>query len=183
MPVCKEKVMDDQRRYQRWHTLFETALTEEDANIDASEFYEKSAPTFYLDRFERVEGSEALAVGLSRLEWLPDLPPGYDWPENEGQALDFLAQINLADLEKGYHPLLPESGWLYFFAGDIWDQNVIPHQVLYFDGPSADLARRAPPSHLAPPLLMNRETALVGVVRVVPVQSLSVEGPAAQDGK
>ena len=52
--------MDDTQRYQRWYALFETALTEEDANIDPGEFYEKSSPTFYIDRFERVAGSNEL---------------------------------------------------------------------------------------------------------------------------
>jgi len=153
--------MDERQRYERWQALFRPALTENDRDIDPGEFYEKSRPTFYLDRFERVEGSEALEAGLSRLEWLPDLPAGYEWPQHEGQALDFLAQINLADLEKGFHPRLPERGWLYFFAGDIWDQNVIPHRVLFFDGPAENLARAAPPADLAAPLRMNRETALI----------------------
>ncbi|MBN1147215.1 MAG: DUF1963 domain-containing protein [Anaerolineales bacterium] len=94
---------------------------------------------------------------------LPDLPQGYDWPAHNGQALDFLAQINLAELEAGFHPLFPESGWLYFFAGDIWDQNVIPQRVLYFDGPVTDLAPSAPPPYLKGPSMMNRETALIGL--------------------
>jgi len=153
--------MDESTRHQRWQTIFQAALTEEEADIETSELFEHSQPTFYIDKYEKVAGTMSLELGLSRLEWLPDLPSGSEWPEQDGQALDFLAQLNLADLEKGFHPLLPERGWLYFFAGSIWDQAIIPHRVLYFDGPVAELVRTAPPARLKPPEMLNPDTALI----------------------
>src|SRR5262245_38524257 len=39
-------------------------------------------------------------IGVSRFGGLPDLPPGTAWPQASNAALPFLAQINLADLER-----------------------------------------------------------------------------------
>jgi hypothetical protein len=75
--------------------------------------------------------------------------------------MDFVAQINLADVEADFHPLLPSSGWLFFFVGDFWDQNVIPHRVFYFDGPATELVRTSPPDNLEPPEMVNTHFGLI----------------------
>jgi uncharacterized protein YwqG len=118
-------------------------------------------PAFFRKQLVFVNGSNALPLGQSRLEYLPDLPLGMEWPQHDDKALDFVAQINLADLEAGFHPALPEKGWLYFFVGDYWGGRIIHHRVLYFDGPVTDLARTEPPSHLKPPARFNSQTALL----------------------
>lgn len=56
-------------------------------------------------------------TGLSRIGGGPDLAQGMDWPRDEsGFYLNFLAQINLADLPERAEAL-PETGLLSFFTG------------------------------------------------------------------
>lgn len=153
--------MNNEQLYQRWQAMFEGLVIQLKGKFDPRIIYASSLPTFVREKLARVEGSDTLEPGLTRLEWLPDLPPGAEWPQDEGKAMDFVAQVNLADLEAGFHPLLPASGWLYFFVGDFWDKNVIPHRVLYFDGSRSELVRTAPPSQADPPEKMSPETALV----------------------
>lgn len=54
-------------------------------------------------------------VGASRVGGRPDLPPGFQWPENKGRPLDFLLQVNLADLVGYHHPEMPTVGVVTFF--------------------------------------------------------------------
>jgi uncharacterized protein YwqG len=55
-----------------------------------------------------------LPIGASKIGGLPDLPPDIAWPEWYGHALDFIAQINFADVidDTGQ---LPAKGLLYLF--------------------------------------------------------------------
>ena len=47
---------------------------------------------------------------------LPEMPPGVDWPQTDGNAALFLAQIALSDLPDDiWGGLGPKSGWLLFF--------------------------------------------------------------------
>lgn len=105
-------------------------------------------------------------LGVTKLGGLPHLPPHIQWPTSEGLSLDFVAQLNLADLcALSPMPDLPTQGWLYFFALD-WDNYVIavhgyealyvppyakpwwkayPFAVIYFDGPLEALEYRPLP--------------------------------------
>jgi len=57
-----------------------------------------------------------LQVGSSKLGGHPDLPVGVKWPEHDGQALSFLAQIRLTDLlTMQGSEALPLWGTLWFF--------------------------------------------------------------------
>ena len=63
---------------------------------------------------------EDLPLATSRLGGLPDLPPGFAWPEGgrKGQEgpLPFLLQINLAEASPyDSEHILPKQGMLYFF--------------------------------------------------------------------
>ena len=153
--------MDKERLYQRWRDFFRDYVSENKEKLDLPLVYEHSLPAFFQTEMTIVENPDTLQPGLSRLEWLPDLPAGMQWPQDKGKALDFVAQVNLSDLEPGFHPSLPHRGWLYFFVGDFWEVNIIPHRVLYFDGSVSDLARARPPSDLQPPAQLLGETALV----------------------
>jgi hypothetical protein len=65
-------------------------------------------------------------VGLSRIGGGPDLPADMDWPRNDnGFHLNFLAQINLADLP-ARPERLPEAGLISLFTGtDYTDWRVL----------------------------------------------------------
>lgn len=57
----------------------------------------------------------AQPLGASRLGGQPDLP-GVAWPDKDGAALAFIAQIRLEDVAPlDTEHLLPPSGWLSFF--------------------------------------------------------------------
>lgn len=146
---------------QRWLDTFHSICLNPGADIDSYLIFNHTRPTFFREKLTTIPGSELSELGTSRPEYLPDLPRGMDWPQYEGKALDFLAQINLADLEADFHPTLPQKGWLYFFVGDTWGGKTIHHRVLYFNGPVTELARAEPPSNLQPPARMETRTALL----------------------
>ncbi len=57
-----------------------------------------------------------LTAGVSKLGGVPDVPPGFVWPQWKGLPQSFIAQIRLEDA----HPydvdgVLPEQGMLWFF--------------------------------------------------------------------
>lgn len=55
-------------------------------------------------------------IGASRIGGGPDVPAGFAWPTHKGRALDFLLQIDLADLQGLQCGLdLPAQGVLSFF--------------------------------------------------------------------
>ncbi len=67
--------------------------------------------------------SSRLPVGCSRFGGGPDLPAGFDWPRHKGRPLDFLLQIDCADLASLTLSLpLPATGVLTFFC-DQHDQH------------------------------------------------------------
>jgi hypothetical protein len=56
------------------------------------------------------------AIGSSRIGGLPDVRPDWEWPSWRGKHLAFLAQINLADLQRfEFCDCLPHEGILQFF--------------------------------------------------------------------
>lgn len=99
-----------------------------------------------------------LPLGASRIGGLPDLPEGMAWPSWQDRPLDFLAQINLANVAQmpGAEDL-PSTGWLVFFwdvledqisggagrARDSW-------QVIYVPQGAGTLQRRALPTMSSP---------------------------------
>jgi uncharacterized protein YwqG len=57
-----------------------------------------------------------LQIGISKVGGAPDLPDEFAWPENRGRKLDFLLQVNLAEVgAQDDRHLLPASGILSFF--------------------------------------------------------------------
>ncbi len=80
--------------------------------------------------FVGLSDDETEAVtGASRLGGLPDLPRGTPWPTSKrGEPLDFLGQVNLADVSD---PRLPPRGVLSFFYALLGDEG----RVLFFDAP------------------------------------------------
>jgi len=81
-------------------------------------------------------------VGNSRVGGLPDLPLNYEYPlSKNGYLLQFVAQINLADLEYEVIKNLPKTGILYFFQllDDEYD-----YKVLYFNGKLTELRQFEP---------------------------------------
>ncbi len=57
---------------------------------------------------------DLLPPGHSVLSGAPMLDPSQSWPERDGRPLDFLCQINFADLPSSAH-IRPEAGLLAFF--------------------------------------------------------------------
>ena len=115
-----------------------------------------------LQRFE----SHAIAFKLappdrttarrSRLGGRPLLPTGYEWPRTDLRPLDFLLQIDLADVWTHDHShMLPTSGLLTFFY-DLENQpwGFDPKEL---DGFRVDLIRA---DNLVPTELPSREFAL-----------------------
>jgi Domain of unknown function (DUF1963) len=103
----------------------------------------------------RAADDQQLALGVTKLGGLPDLPAGTAWPAWNGVPLGFVAQIHLDEL-RAYPvaPALPVNGWLYFFydgrqqafgdkPGDrgAW-------QVIYQPAGALALARQAAPPGL-----------------------------------
>lgn len=95
--------------------------------------------------------ADTVALGTSRKGGGPDVPDGFVWPVHRGRALDFLLQINLADLPGTPTGLdLPATGVLSFF----YDAHEQPwgyepehrtgHRVFLFDADTL-LERRPPP--------------------------------------
>jgi len=67
-------------------------------------------------RVSDVTGDEAIAVGASKFGGVPDVPADFGWPMHQGSALDFLVQINMADIAR--MPIaadLPKSGLISVF--------------------------------------------------------------------
>jgi uncharacterized protein YwqG len=63
----------------------------------------------------RPADESGLAIGISKMGGLPDLPEGVDWPQWH-EPMAFIGQFNLADINTFNHgDLLPESGLLSFF--------------------------------------------------------------------
>ena len=62
---------------------------------------------------------EQLPLGASKLGGLPDVPDGFAWPETSGAKhipMEFVAQINVADLPEPRPEAMPAKGLLAFFT-------------------------------------------------------------------
>jgi len=95
-----------------------------------------------------------IPTGASKFGGSPDLPPSQEWPELYGYPLDFIAQIDLADVTTyNIEHHLPSSGILFFFHNEsrlmanknLWAKS--KGTVLYYAGELAGLERRNAPQH------------------------------------
>lgn len=57
-----------------------------------------------------------IPIGASRIGGVPDLPPGFTWPEWKDLPQSFIAQIRLNDIHQyDTNGVLPQTGMLWFF--------------------------------------------------------------------
>ena len=92
-----------------------------------------------------LDGPSQQILGETRFGGAPDLPLDMDWPRNAaGQALTFLAQINLSDIPIFENNPLPSSGWLAVFLGLDEPAIDVEHRLLLLPG-DAELARATAP--------------------------------------
>jgi len=71
-------------------------------------------PSIRLFTTSAKEGS--LAKGASKLGGMPDLPPGFEWPQWKKLPQSFIAQIRLEDVQPyDVDKVLPPHGMLWFF--------------------------------------------------------------------
>jgi uncharacterized protein YwqG len=131
-------------------------------------------------RTEPISESD-IPIGSSRMGGSPDLPLGIAWPTWDGRPLDFLLQLDLAEIPRKWGgDDLPESGWLYFFY-DI-DRNPwgfdVSHRygwrVLFYDGDRKNLGRCKRPDNVDPQLRSCGLTFFQGIY---------VNWPSLQDEK
>jgi hypothetical protein len=84
--------------------------------------------------------SKNLPAGRSRVGGLPDLPPDWEYPQDEvGRHLVFICQINFAEVPPT--PPLPARGTLYLFVEDDDDAGDVRHRILFDEGDPGRLRR------------------------------------------
>lgn len=88
-------------------------------------------------------------LGNSRYGGVPDLPSSITWPMAEGRFLNFLMQINLAEVPKVRNNPLPKSGLLYFFLEDDGACTDVTAKVIWAPKNKATLRKSPVTSHLA----------------------------------
>lgn len=95
---------------------------------------------------------DAIAAGASKVGGNPDLPSSVQWPKSNGRYLDFLLQLNLAEIpENLQNYLLPKSGWLYSFYNEksgAWGfapRHKGSWRVIFFQGNKDELVRTRKP--------------------------------------
>lgn len=105
-----------------------------------------------VDEFDDLDDHADLAdldfeVSPSRLGGHPDLPPDFAWPRFGGDALTFLAQVDLADLPRLAGPdadLLPDHGVLSLFYNHDGDAEHGHGAVFWFPDRGALVPTRPP---------------------------------------
>lgn len=101
--------------------------------------------------YDRVPRPETTPVGVSKVGGAPDLPPDLEWPEWEGEPLNFLAQISLPEI-MGFETggLLPRDGMLYFFCDVTMDWLFAeePIRFVFYAEDVSALRRSTPPASL-----------------------------------
>ena len=86
-------------------------------------------------RFKGAPGRED-EIGGTRFGGLPDVPPGWVWPDAEN-GMEFLAQFNLVELAPFDHnSVLPRYGLLSIFVRDLnfWMNDGLDCLVRFYDG-------------------------------------------------
>jgi uncharacterized protein YwqG len=97
----------------------------------------------------------AIPVGASKLGGAPDLPSEHSWPEGHGEAMAFIAQIQLDEIAPfDAEGDLPHVGMLsFFFATDCEpkasedDNNPETWKVLHFESELTSLVRQPVPAN------------------------------------
>ncbi|HZC05860.1 MAG TPA: YwqG family protein [Ktedonobacterales bacterium] len=97
----------------------------------------------------------AIPPGQSKLGGMPDLPSGVPWPQLKGVPMEFVAQIQLADVH-ALHAAgpLPAAGLLSFFYDSSQEtfgadpNDRLGFKVFYFEQPSSALQRIDLPTDL-----------------------------------
>lgn len=94
-----------------------------------------------------------LPLGMSRMGGAPDLPAAMAWPRIGERPLDFLCQLDLAEVQvQGPFDELPRGGWLAFFCDSIeqpWGYDPAHAGgwcVLHFEAGPGGLVRRERPA-------------------------------------
>lgn len=119
----------------------------------SSKILQVALPSIRL-RAHAVDGTQ-LQLGATRLGGTPDFPQGRIWPERQGTALPFIAQINLSEVASyASGHLLPVSGMLYFFFHvdaflETWPRDRGTWSVLYERSTPSALQRIAIPETVA----------------------------------
>lgn len=101
----------------------------------------------------------SIAIGVSKMGGLPDLPKDVDWFRQEltDIPLSFICQINFAEVKSfDTEDKLPASGILYFFYdcsmdGMPWGfdpKDADGKVVYYYDGDLSELERQEPPEDI-----------------------------------
>lgn len=92
------------------------ALPHTDLAEHADAVLAAAEPYVHLQSPDEAGDEDKLPIGASRFGFVPDLPPGVDWPTFEGKKLMFIAQIDLSAMPRWEGSALPADGWLYVFA-------------------------------------------------------------------
>jgi uncharacterized protein YwqG len=94
----------------------------------------------------------AIPIGSSKVGGDADLPPSIAWPTRNDCPLDFLLQLDLAEIPEGLrNGFLPDSGLLSFFydaQGGAWGfdpDDKGSWKVIFFHGEEDELVRTANP--------------------------------------
>ena len=101
-----------------------------------------------------VDGTK-LTRGQSRIGGEPDLPQGFQWPENESGPLSFIAQIDLTEVAKipRVLPLPPVGSLLFFYDATqkAWGddpKDLNSFKVIHVETPAHELIRTPFPENL-----------------------------------
>ncbi len=116
-----------------------SVLEQTELEVDPQQLLQMLQPIIEL---ELMESKDEIPLGGSKFGGLPDLPEGFSYPIFENQALPFIAQINLKDVQFDETPL-PKTGVLSFFANastggenpearDAWKVYLFEEQALRF---------------------------------------------------
>ncbi len=102
-------------------------------------------------RFKGAPGHED-EIGGTRFGGLPDVPPGWVWPEPEN-GIEFLAQLNFEELAPFDHNgVLPRHGLLSIFIRNLcygWKDDGSDYLVSFYDGDMTLLQRAEAPEDFA----------------------------------
>lgn len=95
-------------------------------------------------------GGEHAPIGSSKLGGLPDLPKGFGWPRRAGVPMEFVAQINLAEIQAAAkEEALPSRGLLSFFVvmEALFGPGSSPadQRLWHFDSEPGSFERATPP--------------------------------------
>ena len=115
-----------------------------------------------------------LPLGASRIGGIPDLPPGLAWPEFEGRKVQFLAQVDFAQMPRWEGTLLPADGWLYYFGLYENDHEHVT-AVHYHRGPRESLVR-VPTPKLEEIWPTHNDDLTYELLPLVPRMALFVDG-------